>query len=231
MPNSAELGLGFKSIGRGLKKVGRGAGKVGKVAVKTGVAAGKLYAKLYLLPLQFAVKAAVKVGRTLCKAPRPLLDLAASQANVDPAFVTLFCKAINEGKISVGSVRRLLPPALKVASKLAATGAFPPIVPVLAVVKYLPFIGQFAGSAEADLGSYASDLRNIRSAVDTLEIFALSDHLGLLDEVDASKLGLSSEDRQTLQSHLAAATSQGTLLPFALAVCALGGVVYFGLRK
>ena len=209
-----ELGFGFRSIGRGLKKagrgVGRGVGKVGKGFIKLNVALIKLQAQLALLPLKFLLRAARKIGTTLCKAPEPVLKLACAQANIDPVFIPLFCTAVRENKLGLGSVRRLLPPALKVASKMAASGAFPPIVPVLAVVKRIPYVGRFAGPAE--LGAYASNLRNpvLRPAVDTLEIMALADHLGLLEDADAQAMGLSSEDRAIMQGYLAAAEAETT---------------------
>lgn len=216
MINSSDLGeLGwgwksFKRVGRGLKRVGKGVIKAHKVVGKGIIKAHKAVIKAtLLLPLKFAVKAARKVGRILCKAPPMLLEAAALQANVDPAFIKLFCMVVRENKITVGTVRRLLPPALKIAAKLAAAGAFPPIVPVLAVVRRIPYISRFAG---AELGAYASALRHptLRPAVDAMEILALSDHLGLLDEADAHALGLSPDDRTAMQVHLAASMAAST---------------------
>jgi len=236
MINSSDLGeLGwgwksFKRVGRGLKRVGKGVIKAHKVVGKGIIKAHKAVIKAtLLLPLKFAVKAARKVGRILCKAPPMLLEAAALQANVDPAFIKLFCMVVRENKITVGTVRRLLPPALKIAAKLAAAGAFPPIVPVLAVVRRIPYISRFAGAelggrgsrhpwrrlrrfAGAELGAYASALRHptLRPAVDAMEILALSDHLGLLDEADAHALGLSPDDRTAMQVHLAASMAAST---------------------
>jgi LPXTG-motif cell wall-anchored protein len=221
---STELGFGFRSIGRGLKKVGKG-------VVKANVYAIKLQAKLLLLPLKYLVKAAVKLGRTLCKAPPQLLELAATQANVDPKFIPLFCTAVRENKIGIGSVKRMLPPALKIASKMAAAGMFPPIVPVLSVVKHIPYVNRFAGS---DLGSYASDLHKIRPAVDTMEMIALSDHLGLLGDADAAALGLSEEDRAVMQGYLAAAATDSSSTSWTpwVAIAAMLGLGFFlGRRK
>lgn len=228
-----DFGFGFRSIGRGLKKVGKGVVKahvkVGKGVVKAHVAVTKL---ALLLPLKIAVKATQKIGRILCKAPPQLLELAATQANVDPAFIPLFCAAVRESKISVGSVRRLLPPALKVASKLAAAGAFPPIVPVLAVVRKMPYISRFA---DAGLSAYASDLRNpaLRPAVDAMEILALSDHLGLLDEADAEALGLTPADRAAMQGYLAAseADAKGSWSSIVLFAAMTGFGFYLITRK
>lgn len=216
-----------------LRKIGRGIKKVGKGVVKANVAVAKMQAKIVLLPLKYLVKAAMQVGRTLCKAPPQLLSMAAKQANVDPAFVPMFCTAVRENKIGIGSVKRMFPPALKIASKMAASGAFPPIVPVLAVVKHIPLVSRFAGAD--DLGSYASDLRNpaIRPAVDTMELLALSDYLGLLDDSDAVALGLSEEDRVAMQGYLAAAATD-TTNPYTkplLALAAVLGVGYLVFRR
>jgi hypothetical protein len=222
-----ELGFGIRSVGRGLKKVGKG-------VVKANVAVIKMQAKLALLPLKYLVSAAVKIGRTLCKAPTPLLNAAALQANVDPKFVPLFCTAVRENKLGVGSIKRMLPPALKIAAKMAASGAFPPIVPVLAVVKHIPYVNRFA-SAEMDLGSYASDLRKIRPAVDTMEMLALSDHLGLLGDADAAALGLSDDDRAAMQGYLAAAAadsgSGSKWMPFGVIAIMLGIGFFIGWRR
>lgn len=232
---SAELGFGLRSIGRGLKKAGKGVVKAHAVAGKTALKAGVLYAKLQLLPLRFLVKAVVKLGRVICKAPTLLLESSARLANVDPSFIPLFCTAVRENKIEIGSLKRLLPPALKIASKMAASGAFPPIVPALAVIKYVPFVNRFMGVD--DLGSYTSDLRNpaIRPAVDTMEMLALSDHLGLLGDSDVAALGLSDDDRAAMQGYLAAAANEPSRSVAPLTIAAVGlaglGVGYLIARR
>jgi hypothetical protein len=142
------------------------------------------------------------VGRTLCNAPPQLLQLAAQQANVDPAFIPLFCAAVRENKFSLSSVRRLLPPALKIAAKMAATGAFPPIVPVLAVVKRIPGMGKFAGS-DIDVNTDSSNVVAVKRAMAGLQIVALADHLGMLDGADAEAMGLGPQERADLQGFLA----------------------------
>lgn len=207
-PAAPELGFGFKSIKRGIKKAGKVTKKVGKVAVKASVAPitygvkanvalAKMGAKLALLPLKYLIKAARTIGVTLCNAPPPLLEQAAIQANVDPAFIPLFCTAVRENKFSLGSLRRLLPPGLKVAGKLAATGAFPPIVPVLAVVKRMPYVGRFA---DAEQGFPTPLMRN---AVRAMSVVALADYAGALDDEDAAAMGLGPAERQDLQGILA----------------------------
>lgn len=236
--DAAELGFGFRSIGRGFKKVGKGVGKVGKGVGKVGVGAVKAVGNLALLPLKLLVKATVKLGRALCKAPPGLLELAAQQANVSPKFIPMFCAAVRTNRIGVSAVRRLLPPALKIASKMAASGAFPPIVPVLRVVRFIPGVNRFAGAD--DLGSYGTDPRNpaIRAAVDTMELIALSDHLGLLEDADAAAMGLTGDDRALMQSHLAASISptstpagQSDWIPIAAVATAFGFGVYLGTRR
>ncbi len=210
-PELGDLGWGFKSIGRGLKKVGKGAVKGAvKVGVKSITApvaiakripvAGqlvKLGEKLALLPLRYLIKAALGIGRTMCKAPPQLLELAATQANVDPAFIPLFCTAVRENKFSLGSLKRLLPPALKVASKMAAAGMFPPIVPALAVVKRLPYVGRFA---DADAGAVNTAV--VRNGMRTLRMLALADRIGCLAPSDAAAVGLTRRDRVILQGAL-----------------------------
>lgn len=233
-----DLGWGFKSIGRGIKKAGRKAGRVtkrvGKGVVKVSVksvtapvaiakkvpvvgSVVKLGEKLALLPLRYLIKAALSIGRTLCKAPPQLLELAATQAGVDPSFIPLFCKAVRENKFSLGSVRRLLPPALKVAAKLAAAGMFPPIVPALAIVRRIPYVGKFAG---ADFEHVNTPL--VRKTMEAMQIVALADYLDCLDDADAETLKLGAPERAALydvvagQVELAEAADRNALV--------LGGV-------
>jgi len=213
---AGDLGFGFRKIGRGFKKVGKATKRVGKVAykysgtkfiVKSNIALTKLAAKLALLPLKFLLKAVRTLGRAICKAPPEVLNAAAQQAGVDPVFVPAFCEAVRINKWSLSSVRRLLPPALKIALKMGASGAFPPIVPALAIVKHIPGVGKFAG---VDLGSYRSDPRRIpqlRHAIDLMQVMALADRVGLMTSEDAVKLGLDHGARQAMQTVL-----QGAIL-------------------
>jgi hypothetical protein len=237
----SELGFGFRKLGRGLKKVGKGAYKYSgtKLMVKGNIAFAKLSAKLALLPLILLRKAVVTLGRALCKAPPQLLALAAQQANIDPNWVPLFCEAVRINKWGFSLVKKMLPPALKLASKLAASGAFPPIVPAMAIIKRIPGVGKFAG---VELGSYRSDLRNpvLKKATDTLEIFALADHLGMMDDADAQAMGLSDSDREVLQGLLNASASLGATIEsemrklqfLALGVAAAAGFgVYLAVRN
>ena len=212
-----ELGWGFKSIKRGIKKVGKGVKKVGKVAykysgtqfvVKSNIALAKLAAKLALLPFLLLLKAVRTLGRTLCKAPPELLKLAATQAGVDPVFIPAFCEAVRINKWSLSSVRRMLPPALKIALKLGASGAFPPIVPALAIIKHIPGVGKFAG---AELGSYHSDPRvnpTLRYAVNLMETLAIADRLGMIQPMEAHAMGLGPQARQAMQQHLDGAIAE-----------------------
>jgi hypothetical protein len=207
-----ELGFGLRKVGRGLKKAGRGIKKVGKVAVnpvamtkfaiKSNIAIAKLSAKLALLPLKFLIKAVRALGRVICKAPRELLNMAAQQAGVDPVFIPAFCQAVQEDKWSLSAVRRMLPPAMKIALKLGASGAFPPIVPALAIVKHIPGVGKFAG---VEFGSYRSNIGGnpmLRHATDLMAAFALADRSGLMTEAEAAAMGLRTQDRQAMQTVL-----------------------------
>jgi hypothetical protein len=205
MTYPVDLGWGIKKFA---KRVGKGAYKYSgtKLAVKTGVATTKLATKLALLPLRYLLKAAMTIGRTLCQAPPQVLQLAAQQANVDPAFIPLFCAAVRENKFSLSSVRRLLPPALKVASKMAAAGAFPPIVPALAVVKRLPYVGRFAdsgGASGGDVNVDSASVATVRKAMAAMQIVALADHLGMLDGADVDAMGLGLSERADLRAFLA----------------------------
>lgn len=214
-----ELGFGFRKIGRGLKKVGKGVKKVGKVAykysgtqlvVKSNIALAKLAAKLALLPFLLLLKAVRTLGRVICKAPPELLKIAAQQAGVDPVFIPAFCEAVRVNKWSLSSVRRMLPPALKIALKLGASGAFPPIVPALAIIKHIPGVGKFAG---ADLGSYHSDPRvnpTLRYAIDLMETFAIADRLGMIQPMEAHAMGLGPQARQAMSSHLDGAIAEAS---------------------
>ena len=204
-----QLGFGFKSIGRGIKEgargVGKGAAGVGKGAVKVGkagVAVGKFAVNLAALPLRYLLKAARSIGVTLCNAPPQVLEQAAIAANVDPKFLPLFCAAVRENKLGLGNVRRLLPPALKVASKMAAAGAFPPIVPALAVIKRIPFVNQLGGSG-SDANADSANVLAVQRAMGALQIVALADHLGVLDGADVEALGLGFDDRVVLQGLVA----------------------------
>ena len=202
--SSPELGWGLRSIGRLAKKAAKGAVKYSGTGliVKGNIALAKLSAKLALLPLILLRRALVTLGRALCKAPPQVLALAAEQANIDPAWVPLFCKAVQANSWGFSTVRKMLPPALKLAGKLAATGAFPPIVPAMAIIKRIPGVGKFAG---AELGSYSSNLRNpqLRRSVDAMETLALADYLGLLEDTDAAAMGLGDADRDAMQGYLA----------------------------
>jgi hypothetical protein len=212
LTSAPQLGWGFRSIGRGLKKVGKGAVKVSIKSVTAPVAIAKkipvvgsvvkLAEKLALLPLKYLIKAVRAIGKTLCAAPPQVLQLACAQANVDPAFIPLFCTAVRENKFDFGSVKRMLPPALKIASKMAASGAFPPIVPALSIVKHIPYVGRFVGS-EGDVNVDSAGVTAVRRAMDVLQIVALADYCGALDDADAAAIGLDAQMRTELQGFLA----------------------------
>lgn len=137
--NSAALGFSLNPV-RGIKKAASGAAKVGKVAGRGAIAAGKGAVAVAMLPhkllMQAIVKIAVPLARTLCSAPQPILQAGAMAANVSVNVVPLFCTAVRVRNMS--QIRTLLPPVLKIAVKVAATGAFPGIVPVLATIKAVP---------------------------------------------------------------------------------------------
>lgn len=218
-----DLGFGFRKLGRGLKRIGKVAYKYSGtgLVVKSNIALAKLSAKLALLPLILLRRAVRALGRVLCKAPPELLKLAAAQANVDPDFIPPFCAAVQVDKWNLSAVRKMLPPALKIALKLGASGAFPPIVPALAIIKHIPGVGKFAGVDDLGyyqnhgrwintdgIGSYHSSFRSplLRQSVDTMHAVALADHLGLMEESEAAAMGLSGADREAMQGYLQGAT-------------------------
>jgi len=198
-----ELGFGFKSIGRGLKKVGKGAYKYSGAGliVKANIKLAQLSAKLALLPLKYLHKAIVALGRVLCKAPPILLEKVAQANGIDPAFVPAFCKLVAINKWNLSAIRKYLPTALKLALKLGASGAFPPIVPALIVIKRIPGVGRFAG-ADARFDRPGLQHPAVKASMCTLQLYALSDHLGLMDADDAAQLGVGDSDRTTLQGVL-----------------------------
>lgn len=218
LTNPGELGWGIKSIGRGLKKAAKKTGKFTYKVTKKSITAPvdiakkipvagslvKMGEKLAKLPLKFLIKAALGIGRTFCKAPPLVLEAACRAANVDPSFVPLFCKLVKEKKFSLGAIKRVLPPALKVASKMAAAGMFPPIVPALAVVKRIPFVGRYASSEGP-----GPDNAVVRQAMQGLEILAVADYLGLVDPQDLGAMGLGPKERTALRSVLAGAVESG----------------------
>jgi hypothetical protein len=234
MTNAIDLGWSVKKFA---KKVGKGAYKYSgtKLAVKSSVAVTKVATKLALLPLKYLLKAAMTVGRTLCKAPPQLLQLAAQQANVDPVFIPLFCAAVRENKFTLASVRRLLPPALKVASKMAAAGAFPPIVPALAIVRRIPGVGKFAGS-DLDTNTDSAQVAAVKKAMNAMQIVALADHLGVLDGADAEAMGLGPQERAELQGFLAGqiglteVSDRNAMILGGTVVAATGFGLYLALR-
>jgi len=233
-----QLGFGFRSIGRGLKKGVKGAVKYTvvaptKFAIKSNIAIAKLSAQLAFLPLKYLKKAIVTLGRVLCRAPQVLLEQIASANGIDPAFVPAFCKLVALNSWSLGSIRKYLPTALKLALKLGAQGVFPPIVPALIIVKRIPFVGRFAG---ADAGFDRPGLQQpaVRASMRTLQLYALSDHLGLMDGDDAAALGLRDVDRVTLQGVLhndiaafnGADTSENAALGLAATAACIGAALF-----
>jgi hypothetical protein len=127
----ADIGA-FKPF-RAIKKVGKGVAKGAKIV-------GKGVVAVHMIPIKLAIKAVVKLAlplsRVLCKAPRAVLKTGSTAAGVSPDTVPLFCTAVAVRNMS--QVRKLLPKMLKVAVKIAAVGAFPPIAAPLAVIRRVP---------------------------------------------------------------------------------------------
>lgn len=195
-PEYGELGWGFRSIGRAFKKVAKATVvNPTKLAVKYTVVAPTKFALKYALalPLKYLKKAVVALGRVLCKAPMVLLQQVASQYGINPDFPPIFCRLVREDRWNLGLIRKYLPTALKLAVKLGASGMFPPIVPVLAVIRHIPYLSRFAG---------ADDNPALQGPMDMVQLYALSDYLGLMDDQDATLLGLTADDRDVMQGVL-----------------------------
>lgn len=207
MMTAPELGFGLRSIGRGIKKAGKGAYKVSKATVKyTVIEPTKIAAKLAMLPLIYLRRAVVTIGRTLCKAPPELLRQVAVANGINPAFVPAFCEAVRINRWGLSAIKRYLPTALKLAIKLGATGAFPPIMPALRIARAIPGVSQFLGAGELGAIYDTKKFRNspaLRSSFAAMEMVAFADYLDLLDEVDVHVFKLSPEDRAKMQSVLA----------------------------
>jgi hypothetical protein len=239
---NSELGFGFRSVGRGFKKVGKAAGHAtvasARFAAKSSISVGKLAAKLALLPLIYLRKAVTQLGRVLCSAPPEVLAEIAAANGISPSFVPAFCEAVRVNSWGFSNIKRYLPTALKLALKLGASGAFPPIVPALAIVRAIPGVGQFAS---ADFGASFDEQHfkaaPLRASMAALEMTAFADYLGLLDEADARVLKLSHKDRATMQNVFAGALGgisdpafgQGVAIAGMAALPVLG--VYLALRK
>ena len=135
--------LGFKP----LKSVRRAASGAARGVARGAKAAGKAAVKVAMLPvtlqLQIIQKVMIPIARTLCSAPEPVLRMGAAAAGVNPNTVPLFCQAVRIKNMS--QVRALLPQVMKVAVKVAATGAFPAIGPALAAIRAIPGIKMVPG--------------------------------------------------------------------------------------
>lgn len=130
----------FKAVSRVAKGAAKGVAKGAKTAAKTAVKVAMLPVTLQLQIIQ---KVMVPIARTLCQAPEPVLRMGAAAAGVNPNVVPLFCQAVRVKNMS--QVRALLPQVMKIAVKVAATGAFPAIGPALAAVRMIPGIKMVPG--------------------------------------------------------------------------------------
>lgn len=132
-----QFGISFKKLAKG---VGKGIAKGAKGVGKGAVAAGKVAAQAYLLPFKLALKAVIKLvipmGRALCAVPTPILSVGATAAGVSMNVVPMFCTALNLRNMA--EVRRLLPPVLKIAVKVAATGAAPGLSQAINMIRIVP---------------------------------------------------------------------------------------------
>lgn len=128
-----ELGFSLRKIGKGIAK---GAKSVGKGVAKGAKAAASVATLPFRLAMQAVLKLTIPLGRALCTVPKPILSAGATSASVNVNVVSMFCTALNLRNMD--EVRKLLPPVLKIAVKVAATGAVPGVGPALAAIRAVP---------------------------------------------------------------------------------------------
>lgn len=194
----ASNALGFslnpaRAVKRAAKGVAKGVSKGAVAAGRGAVAAGRTAANVALLPhkilLRVVLKAAIPLARTMCSAPEEILQAGAVAANVSVSVVPLFCAAVRANNMS--QVRALLPQVLKIAVKVAATGAFPALGPTLAMIRAIPglrlvpglsFLAGGLGSSDI---SYSANGYNAPLSTDAGEDLAAAVENVLMDASDA----------------------------------------------
>ena len=216
-----QLGFGIKSISRGVKSAGRGIKKGAGATARAGKFVAKTAVKVALLPLQLQLKIIQKimipVARQVCAMPQPVLVIGATAAGVSVNVVPLFCKAVQLK--NMGEIRRLLPTVLKIAVKVAAAGAFPPIVPVLATIRAVPGLQLIPG-----LRFLAGVEQNEASQIITASEL---DHFG-----DAMGYALAGIDDNELAAAMGFSLPKKVGLPlvFGLGAIAMGTGLYIATR-
>lgn len=180
------FGISFKKLAKG---VGKGISKGAKGVAKGAKAVGKVAVSAALLPFKLAmaavIKLAIPLGRALCMAPPPILSVGAASAGVSMNVVPMFCTALNLR--NMGEVRRLLPPVLKIAVKVAATGAVPGVGPALSAIRVVPGLKlipglKFLAGADANDDLAMSDINNFGYALAQMSDEELA---GAIDEMSS----------------------------------------------
>lgn len=152
-----------RSVSRGVREGTRVARGAARQAVRGARTAAQAAIDLHKIPIKLALQAMFKVAlplaRVMCRIPKPVLHAGAVAAGVNPVYLTHFCRAVQIRNMA--QIRNLLPIALAVGTKIAAQGAFPPIVPALRVIRQIPppirkimvnlFPARFRGGAKVAL--------------------------------------------------------------------------------
>lgn len=133
-----------KGVARGTKYAGQSfatTAKYGAKGVSRGVTeAAKATAKAAetLININKIIfgKIAFPLARAMCSVPKPIVIVAAQQAGIDYQKALLFCNAVRAK--NMGQIRALLPDALKISVKMAATNAVPGLGPILHTIQLIP---------------------------------------------------------------------------------------------
>jgi len=124
----APLGVSFKP-----KSLVKKAGSVAQTAGKTAV---KVAAAPYIFAYKKVMALLPRLANTLCAVPQTIVQIGANSAGVDAKYVPLFCQAI---KINdTAQIKKLLPPVLKIAVKVAASGSAPGVNQALSIIRNVP---------------------------------------------------------------------------------------------
>ncbi len=122
-----------RRLRRGLRRGLRAARGAARSAVRL-ARKGLKYA--WRIVRKFIMRIARPLARVICRVPRWILRRGAQAAGVNPRYISSFCKAVRIRNMN--QIRRLLPIAMAIGVKIAAQGAFPPIVPVMRFIKRIP---------------------------------------------------------------------------------------------
>lgn len=135
--------------------------KAGSAAVSTAKTAAKVAAAPYYFAYKQVMKYLPKLAATLCSVPQNIINVGAKAAGVDAKYVPMFCQAIKIN--NKAEIKKLLPPMLKIAVKVAASGAAPGVAQTLNTiravpgVRLIPGLSFLAGAGDGHLGATSSE--------------------------------------------------------------------------